>query len=140
MMPTWLQEFDHTADLGIQVEAPTVHELFTRAAWGMFSLLTNVDAVRPTESEPVSVEGLDLDSLLIHWLSELNCIHTMRHRLFSEFQIIELNPTRLTAVARGEAINLQRHRIHREIKAVTHHGVAIRQTGNVWQVRIIFDI
>ena len=54
-IPEWLDFVDHTADAGIVVQAADLKELFARAAWGMFSLITDMDAVRRAEMTRVSM-------------------------------------------------------------------------------------
>ena len=57
--PEWLKFVDHTADAGIAVEAPDLVRLFERAAWGMFSVITDVAAARSTETSRISIDALD---------------------------------------------------------------------------------
>ena len=83
--PEWLKFVDHTADAGIAVEAPDLVRLFERAAWGMFSVITDVAAARSTETSRISIDALDRAALLVRWLSELNYRHVTEHRIFSKF-------------------------------------------------------
>jgi SHS2 domain-containing protein len=68
----WLEPLDHTADCGIIVRARDMKELFVRAAWGMFSIITDMEAVKPARSETIVVIAPDREALLVRWLSELN--------------------------------------------------------------------
>ena len=69
--PAWLEELDHTADEGIIVQAATMPELFERAAWGMFSLIADLDTVQPVTRDTIAVEAGDVEALMVRWLSEL---------------------------------------------------------------------
>lgn len=138
--PAGLREIDHTGDTGLSISAPTLEALFARAAWGLFSVLTEMDAVRPAAEQDVVVEGADRDDLLVRWLSELNFLHGARGWLFSEFDIRDLSDTRLLATARGEKIDRERHAVHTEIKAVTYHGLHISQENEAWHAQVIFDM
>ncbi len=139
-VPEWLEFIDHTADVGICVRAPTLEKLFTRAAWGMFSIITDMDTVRSTQITRVAIEANDSGSLLVQWLSELNYRHVTTHRLFSSFDIISLGDHRLEAEIGGETIDRQRHTIHTEIKAVTFHELQLAHDDKDWKARIIFDV
>jgi SHS2 domain-containing protein len=139
-MPGWLQAMDHTADRGIIVQATGLEELFARAAWGMFSIITDLNTVRPEHSEKIVVTASDQQALLVNWLSELNFQHVTRHRLFSHFRIVKLSDQHLEAEVQGEDIMLDRHTIHTEIKAVTFHGLKLEPAGNGWRAEIIFDL
>ena len=138
--PDWLEQIDHTADIGIVVRAENLQELFERAAWGMFSVITDVPNVRANDRERITVRAEDRADLLLRWLSELNFRHIIDHRLFSRFRIQSLSDQELTAELQGEKIDLDRHTIYTEIKAVTFHGLSIEQNQRGWQARIIFDM
>lgn len=138
--PAWLREVDHTGDVGIEVTAQTLEQLFVRAAWGMFSILTDLNGVRPASSVALSVEANDIEALLVRWLSELNFLHTTDRWLFSDFRIERLEDERLSATARGERFDPNRHVIYTEIKAVTFHDLKIERRDDAWTARVIFDM
>lgn len=138
--PDWLELLDHTADTGILVRAPTLKELFSRAATGMFTLLTDIETVRPARAYDVELLARDRSSLLVNWLSELNYRHITRHLLFSRFDVVTLSSKRIAARVYGEPIDRERHIVHTEIKAATYHGLEFGREGKTWTVRIIFDL
>lgn len=138
--PAWLQYLDHTADAGIIVQAATLEELFARAAWAMFSVLTDVAGVQPRFATRVSVEAPDRQALLVRWLAELNFLHATRHELYCRFDILSLSDTQLAAEAHGERVDLDRHSVYTEIKAVTFHGLQIEPAGTGWKAQVIFDL
>jgi SHS2 domain-containing protein len=138
--PDWLQALDHTADAGMVVTAPELKTLFERAAWGMFTVITDPAKVRLETAVELAVDAPDRAALLVRWLSELNYRHITRHELFARFNILELSETRLVAEVQGEPIDPARHVIHTEIKAVTFHGLKIEQQGTDWRAQVIFDL
>lgn len=142
--PDWLQEIDHTGDIGIRVTAASLHELFERAALGTFHVLTDLSVVRAEEETAITVEGRDREALMVRWLSELNYRHTVDHHLFCDFAVEAIEETEdgltLSSVARGEPLDPERHTVYTEIKAVTFHGMAIQETEDGWRVQVIFDM
>jgi len=142
--PSWLREIDHTGDVGIVVTAPTLCDLYARAALGMFWVLTDLDAVRETDTRTVAVEAADREALMVRWLSDLNFVHVTEHQLFRRIEVDALKPTAdgvaLRATCAGESIDPARHTVYTEIKAVTFHGLQIRDTGDGWTVQVIFDL
>ncbi|SRR5690554_6474567 len=138
--PDWLEEIDHTGDIGIRVRAASLEQLFERAAIGMFGIITDLEDVVPTESREVVVEASDRDDLLVRWLSELNYIHLVEGLLFCRFEIRRIDDRGLTAVAFGEPIDRDRHMIHTEVKAVTYHGLSIEASDGAWTAQVIFDM
>jgi SHS2 domain-containing protein len=131
---------DHTADTGLVVHAPTLDLIYARAAAGMFLLLTDPRDVLPVQRAEVSVEAADRELLLLRWLTELNLRHILRREVYAEFDVIERTETRLRAAIAGEPIQPGRHLIHTEIKAVTRHGLEIREEARGWRAQVIFDL
>ena len=142
--PDWFREIDHTGDVGIQVSASTLPQLFERAALGMFRVLTDLDAVHPSEATQIAVDGRDLDALMVRWLSDLNYRHTVDNVLYGAFEVASIDETddgwALTGMARGEPIAPDRHTVHTEIKAITFHGLDVHETDDGWAVQVIFDM
>ena len=142
--PDWLQEIDHTGDIGIRVTAASLEALFERAAAGTFHVLTDLSSVQATDETRVTVEGRDREALMVRWLSEPNYRHTVEHRLFCDFTVESITQVDegfvLTGTARGEALDRDRHTVYTEIKAITFHGMQIRETDEGWTVQVIFDM
>ena len=138
--PEWLDYIDHTGDAGIRLRAENLRQLFERAAWGMFSVLTNVAEIRLVEETRIQVEANDLPALMLAWLSELNYRHATEHRLFGKFEVSVISDQMVFAEVSGETINPDRHTIFTEIKAVTFHGLRLEKSDNGWEAQIIFDL
>jgi len=136
----WLETIDHTADTGIRVQAGSLEELFSRSAYGMFTILTDVANVRPRHTYALTVEASDVDALLVEWLSELNFRHVTEGLLFCRFEVKAMSSTRMTAEASGESIDPAVHQVHTEIKAVTFHDLSLHEEEGLWTAQIIFDL
>jgi SHS2 domain-containing protein len=131
---------DHSADLGIELGAPTLDALFVEGARALFDLVGTLDATLPVEAASICVSGQDVEDLFRAWLSELLFRCFARGCLFSEFRVRSLDALRLEAEAWGEPLDPARHTIEREIKAVTFHGLEVRERPGGWTARVIFDI
>ena len=134
------REFDHTGDLGIDVESDSLAGLFEQAAFGMFNFLTDIDTVRFEREFEIDLKASDIGALLLNWLSELNFIHLTEGFLIAAVDVHDISELRLEATVRGEPIDFRRHRIHTEIKAVTYHDLVVENRNDRWHARIIFDI
>lgn len=131
---------EHTADAGLIVTGRTIPELFERAAKGMFLILADLSAVAPVQSECIELTSDDLETLLINWLSELNYRHVVHRMLYCRFEVLEVASARLLANVSGEPIDLKRHILHTEIKAVTRHGLKIVETESGYRAEVLFDL
>lgn len=134
-----VEQIDHTADVGLRVEAGSLDELFTASARAMFEVIADLDNVRNQLAIRVNLQADDVESLFVKWLSELNYRHTTEEMLFSQFKIRELNEQRISASAWGEPIRAE-HVIHTEIKAITYHHLKVEQRGASWYAQFIFDM
>ena len=132
--------FEHTADVGIRIRATDLKGLFEEAARGLFAILVaNPEAVRPVQEMTFRLEGERQDDLLFDWLAELLFVFATRRLVFSDFHV-ELCPTGLAAVARGEPIDLARHQLDMEVKAITYHGLKVQRDGEGWLAEVIVDL
>jgi len=60
--------------------------------------------------------------------------------LLREFNIEEISKKGLKAKVRGEKLDLSRHTLKTEIKAVTYHQLEVKKTAKGWEAQIIFDV
>ncbi|MFN3929620.1 MAG: archease, partial [Thermoflexus sp.] len=64
------EEIPHTADWAIRAYGRSLPELFAHAAIGMYSLLTDLEALGESERREVQVEAASPEGLLVAWLNE----------------------------------------------------------------------
>lgn len=134
------ETFEHTADLGLRVRAASFETLLEEAGEGLFSMMvTNLHEVRRLQEKTYRVEGTDADYLLFDWLNELLYTFESERLLLSDFTV-ELDANGLRAVARGEPMDLQRHQMEHEVKAITYHGLQVEEDEDGWSAELIVDI
>lgn len=132
--------FEHTADLGIRVRAPTLDALMADAGRGLFAVIAgDLDQIWPRQSEPFTVAGGDPLGLLHDWTSELLAAFETRRMLFREFAVA-VDATGLRAVGRGEPYDPTRHSLAHEVKAITWHLLDVRRGPAGWEAEFIVDI
>ncbi len=129
---------EHTADTGLIAYGKTLPEAFANAAYGMFSIVTDLDKVKETESREVEVAGNDLQGLLFEWLNRLVYLFDVEMLLLKRFEISKFGETVLKATCYGEKFDRSRHEINIGIKSATYHQMKIDKEKNT--VQVIFDI
>jgi SHS2 domain-containing protein len=77
---------------------------------------------------------------MVDWLSELLYLHEVENLLFKEFKVESIGKDGLHGLAKGEPFQEGVHVIKTEVKAVTYHGIEVRQDKDGWRARIIFDL
>ncbi|MFX1482807.1 MAG: archease [Promethearchaeota archaeon] len=122
---------DHTADITIECWAPSLKEAFAEAAKATFEVILDTSTVNPQESIDVSVEGIDLQELLVEWIGELIALIDINGQFYTRFEVDAIDETAdgysLTAKAWGEAIDHKRHATRTEVKAMTYADMRIEQ-------------
>jgi SHS2 domain-containing protein len=130
------EEVEHTADIAIRVWGRDLAELFANAACGMACQLANPSEVGQTMEQQIELEAYDAETLLVAWLGELLYLGERDGCVFTDFDMLEITPARLRAVAWGGL--LQEHRRH--IKAVTFSDLEIVRTDEGYETTIVFDV
>jgi SHS2 domain-containing protein len=132
--------FEHTADLGLRVVAPSLEALFAEAGEGLFEILAgDIEQIRPREERAFDVPGTDPAWLLLDWTTELLAAFTVDKMLFREFAVT-VHETGLRGMARGEPYDPTAHTLAHEIKAVTQHELDVHETSTGWEATLIVDI
>lgn len=129
---------EHTADLKIRAFGKTKQELFSNALKGMFSVLgATVNNKQETINKRVKINSSDIDALLVDFLSEALYQSNINKEVYSRAEFEKFSDTELEAVIYGQKYE----ELGEEIKAVTYHGLDIRQNkSGVWEVEVLFDI
>jgi SHS2 domain-containing protein len=134
------REVEHTADLGIEVEAPTLPVLFERAGLGMLGLMVDLGAVEPRERTALAVQAEDREALLRDWLQTLLVRLEVDGFAIAELAVEEVTERSVRGWGAGERIDPSRHRIHTEVKGVSYHQLAVCETASGWRARVILDV
>lgn len=128
----------HTADIGVRADGRNLSEAFNNAAYGLFSIMTDLRKVRKVESRDIELRGNNIEDLLFEWLNHLIYLFDTQRMLFKLCDVLEFDANRIKAVCYGEKVDPARHHIKIEVKAATYHMLEIDQQKN--QVQVIFDI
>ena len=131
------ETIDHTADIAIKAYGSSMPEAFSNAAYAMFDIMADIKNINSKKELHVRLEAPDTEQLLVDWLSELLYLFEVEEILFSEFEV-SIRDNILDAVVKGEPMDLTRHELKTEIKAVTYHMLEIDLEQNT--VQVLFDI
>ena len=140
-VPPTYREIEHTADMGMELDAPDLRTALELSAAAMFDMICDLESVGDSWKRVVSVESRDgdLENLLVRWLTELLYVHETERVLLSGFSVRKLDARLIEGHVTGERIDPDRHVVRLEIKAVTYHNLMIEETAGRWEVRVIFD-
>lgn len=129
-------EIQHTADWAIQVTASSPEQLFKFCVEGMYHLLkAEVDLDSPCVEKNFILDAVDLESLLVTFLSELLFYYETEEILFPSMDL-RIHQNQLQAKLSGRRIIS----FGVEIKAVTYHQMKIEQRPEGLSVIVVFDV
>jgi SHS2 domain-containing protein len=131
---------DHTADIGIIAYGADIKQLFSNAAFGMFSLIIDPRGTDEPVQRSVELKSPDAEALLVEWLNELLFLFNNKHLVFNTFEFNTLEKGKLEAKCFGYKIKLSRNKLLREVKAATYYMLDIRKNSDGYEAQIIFDI
>ena len=132
--------FDHTADVGIAATGASLEAVFAAAGEGLASLLCEPETVGEAGEREIAVSAPDPEALLVAWLSEINYLFEVDGFAFRTFEVSEVGGTTVRGIGRGETLDPSRHRVGEQVKAVTYHGLELKQGADGWSARVILDI
>jgi SHS2 domain-containing protein len=130
---------DHTADIAIEVTADDLMSLFLNCGYALFDILYETSGVRSQKSYKIKAKGSTKEELLINFLRELFFKIEIYNVILKEIHIEELTKDEIVATAFGEEYKEDRHKLKKEIKAVTYHNVKIEKKDDKLSVIIVFD-
>lgn len=128
-------EHEHTADWELEIWAPDFFGLLEQAARGMYSLAGTRLAKEPRQTLFLDVNAFDREGLLVKFLTELLVLGEQEQLAFDRFHFAQ-KETSLCVTLEGAPILAQ----DKEIKAVTYHNLAIRETEAGLRANLVLDV
>lgn len=133
---------DHTADVIVAVDAPTLEDLLAEAGQALFAVMLDVDSVQPVVQTYFSVDGRDEGDLLYNFLEELLVYKDADALAFSRFDVDIVSTDRgfrADIVAHGERIRPE-HNPRSDVKAISWHDFRVWKDESGWHARVLLDV
>ncbi len=129
------------ADIAFEADSDSLPGLFESCALAITDIMVDPKTLRNRVRKEFSLHSEDPDRLLYDFLTELIIAKDVDSLLFGTFDIkVSEKEVSLTAVAKGEPIDRERHRLRNDVKAVTMHLFGIRRDGKKWKTTVVLDI
>jgi SHS2 domain-containing protein len=139
-----IEMLDHTADVGFELEAPTLEDLFEEARRALLMVVFERPPQEGEDEGEIRLSAPDLEMLLVRWLNELN--YLIQDSGFvpvrAEIVIRKTRGAGYTLEARlcGTPLLLEEFRWQGEVKSATFHGLEITDNEEGWHARVILDV
>jgi len=132
--------FDHTADIGVRVWAPSLAKLIPPASEGLYAVLGELTTFGTSAARTFELDADDAALLLRDYLAELLQLYDSDHRRLTEIQARVYTPEHLVVTGQARTIDAGRSVPGHEVKAVTYHELAIRPIPGGFEATYILDI
>jgi SHS2 domain-containing protein len=139
-----IRMLNHTADVGFEIEAPTLEALFGEARRALLMTMFERPPERGEEERWVRLSATDLEFLLVRWINEL--VYHIQSAGFvpvhTQIRIrkAEMGGFFLEGLLAGTALDLEGYGWQGEIKSATFHGLVVAPEGEGWRARMILDV
>jgi SHS2 domain-containing protein len=124
--------FDHSADIGIRVSAPSCAALFAVAGRALMDWIGPPPPSGEFRSRDLHLRAEDLEELM----DEFQHHHNYTERA----EKLDVSTGSLQTTLVGRIWDESSHGNYREVKAVTYHHLVVIQEGSLWRANIILDV
>ena len=132
--------FDHTADMGMRVVAPTMSDLLAPAMDGLYAMIGELATAGSATTLDIELTGDDPSIMLRDFLDELLVLFDRDKRIAVALDVAAFTPDRLHVAVQSRAIDEDRCVLLREVKAITYHALDIVNVPDGFQATVIVDI
>ena len=132
--------FDHTGDLGLEVWAETPQRLYALAAEALLAQVIEAKDEPPEVRVDLELEGEDAGDLLVHWLSVALLEAELRRAVWTRADVRALSERAISGTLEGPRRDPRRQVFLREVKAVSHHSLALDLEPGRCRCRVVLDI
>jgi SHS2 domain-containing protein len=142
-----IRMLDHTADVGFEIEAPTLEALFEEGRRGLLMTVFERSPERGESENSVWLSAPDLETLLVRWINELVF-------LIQDYGIVPIRADiqirgadeedkrgfSLEALLVGASLDLEGYGWRGEIKSATFHKLDVTHRSEGWWAQVILDV
>ncbi len=142
-MPYKFLEDVAIADVAFEATGKTVEELFKSAALAVINTqVKDLKSVKQKISKEIKVESDSIEMLLFNFLQELIFLKDAELLLFSKFdiKITQDKKYKLKAKTYGEKLNMKKHELLVDVKAVSLHNFKVVKIKSRWEADVILDV
>lgn len=142
-MPYRFLEDIAIADVAFEATGKTPEELFESAALAVTNTqVKDLKSVKQKVSKNITVESDTIEMLLFNFLQELIFLKDAELLLFNKFdiKITQGKKWKLKTKAYGEKLDMKKHELLVDVKAVSLHNFKIEETKSGWKADVILDV
>jgi SHS2 domain-containing protein len=129
---------EHTADVGIRARAGSLNELFEQATLGLLDIAGAYLPDLTGHPTSISVEGRDLEGLLVDWLSEVLYLQDARDMVITDVHVARVSEG--SASGHVDVAPREGSLEGTAVKAITYHEIQVVESADGWVAQVFVDI
>ena len=129
---------EHTADVTFKAYGRDLSELFENAAEALENTIIHLHGVATEETLTIEMDSDSYENLLYDWLSKLLITFEV-DRFAVKKCLVKITGLSLTATCLGQRLDLTRHRLNAEVKAVTYHNLEVTK-NDIYHAEVTLDV
>ena len=106
-------------------------------------MVKNLDSVKHKVEKKFTVEGDNAEKLLFNFLQEIIFYKDAELLLFNKFDldiVPKKSKLQLSVKAYGEKLDMKKHELLVDVKAVSLHKFEVKETKDGWVASVILDV
>lgn len=137
---TGFELFDHTADVGIRVWAPTRPQIIAPATEALYAVIGELAVDRSQNNVIIDVTADGPAFLLRDYLARVLLLFERDGCILTPAKGVEFSDRRLVVRAEVHTVDTDRSVFFREAKAVTYHDLTFHEEEGKVEAKLVVDI
>ncbi len=144
LMPYKYLEDVSIADVAFEASGKNMDAMFESAGLAVTNtMVKNLKSVKPKIKKTIKLKADSAEKLLFNFLQEFVYWKDSAQLLFPMVRVkIELKSGLyfLSATLTGDKLDMKKHELIVDVKAITMHLFEVKKEGNLWKCRVVLDI
>lgn len=131
-----------TADIAFEAYGKDEEELLENAALAVCDTSADLSKIKGEKKKEVELDAKDFESLVYDFLEEIVFLKDAEYMIFNkvDVKIKKENGYHLFAKLTGDTIDIDKHDLKNDVKAVTMHQFKVEKTDKGWKAFVILDV
>ncbi|MEO0295777.1 MAG: archease [candidate division WOR-3 bacterium] len=134
-----IREIEHTADIGFIVKAKDMKSLIKKISLILSNVMVDTETIEIKETKNFKIKIEEEDFIVIDVLRELLYFFDTEGFIWKDVKV-NIKGDIILLELKGEKFDNKKHKLKKDVKAVTYHDYYLERKENFYETRFILDI
>ncbi len=134
-----IREIEHTADIGFIVKARDMESLIKKITLILSNVLVDIETVEIKNKKNIEIKIEDEYFIVVDVLRELLYFFETESFIWKDVKV-NIKGYIILLELKGEKFDNKKHKLKKDVKAVTYHDYYLEKKDNFYETRFILDI